>query len=94
MVRFRVFASRVDEAAPKLAPAGNRRLDAPEPPKVALIWLVRFDRYPALDCGWKLASSGGGEPDDGVDGDGEPGSGGEFMVSVNFEKLAQLRTQE
>lgn len=25
-------------------------------------------------------SSGGGEPDEGVEGDGEPGSGGEFIA--------------
>ena len=30
------------------------------------------------DGSW--SSSGGGEPEDGVVGDGEPGSGGEFMV--------------
>lgn len=28
-----------------------------------------------------LISSGGGEPDEGVDRDGEPGSGGEFIFS-------------
>lgn len=34
----------------------------------------------ALVC-WKLTSSGGGDPDDGVDSAvGEPGSGGEFIV--------------
>ena len=32
------------------------------------------------DGSW--SSSGGGEPEDGVVGDGEPGSGGEFMVMV------------
>lgn len=30
------------------------------------------------------ASSGGGDPDDGVDGDGEPGSGGEFILTRLF----------
>ena len=31
-----------------------------------------------LDCKLKLASSGGGDPEDGVDGEGDIGSG-EFM---------------
>ena len=35
------------------------------------------------DGNW--TSSGGGEPDDGVVGEGEPGSGGEFMVVVSQE---------
>lgn len=34
------------------------------------------------DCSPK-SSSGGGEPEDGVDGEGETGSGGEFMVMTN-----------
>lgn len=37
------------------------------------------------------ASSGGGEPDDGVDGDGELGSGGEFIVTV---KVCKQREDE
>ncbi len=34
----------------------------------------------AVSCGKN--SSGGGDDDDGVESDGEPGSGGEFMVMV------------
>ena len=40
------------------------------------------------DGSW--SSSGGGEPDDGVVGEGEPGSGGEFMVVVGQE-MTMLR---
>lgn len=41
------------------------------------------------DGSW--SSSGGGEPDDGVVGDGEPGSGGEFMLVVDQEaKLSRV----
>jgi len=40
-------------------------------------WLARLDRYDALDCELKLASSVG-DPEDGVDGEGDIGSG-EFM---------------
>ena len=42
------------------------------------------------DGGWN--SSGGGEPDDGVIGKVEPGSGGEFMVVVGQEMM-MLPTQ-
>ncbi len=34
----------------------------------------------AASCGKN--SSGGGDDDDGVESDGEPGSGGEFMVVI------------
>jgi hypothetical protein len=40
--------------------------------------------FPA-DGSW--SSSGGGEPDDGVVGDGEPGSGGEFIVVVVDQEM-------
>jgi len=35
-------------------------------------WLARLEKY---DCELKLASSGGGDPEDGVDGEGDIGSG-------------------
>ena len=37
----------------------------------------------SADGSW--SSSGGGEPDDGVVGDGDPGSGGEFIVVADQE---------
>lgn len=40
------------------------------------------------DGSW--SSSGGGEPEDGVVGDGEPGSGGEFMVMVGDQEMSFL----
>jgi hypothetical protein len=39
--------------------------------------LLRMETVVAWICS---SSSGGGDPDDGVDGDGETGSIGEFMV--------------
>ena len=36
---------------------------------------------PPLCCGANEISSGGGELEDGVDGEGEPGSGGEFILA-------------
>lgn len=46
--------------------------------------------FPA-DGSW--SSSGGGEPEDGVVGDGEPGSGGEFIVDVVDQKASRRLCQ-
>lgn len=80
----RLFGSLALDAAPKLDPPGRRRLDGLDaaPPVRAL---ANFMRLLERDCcegciDWSASiSSGGGEPDEGVEGDGEPGSGGEFM---------------
>ena len=44
-----------------------------------MIWLARSIIREAFE-GFVLTSSGGGEPEDGVETEGEPGSGGEFIV--------------
>jgi hypothetical protein len=79
----RDFGSRLDEEAPYPEPPGKRLFDE-FPPKVEerrSAMLVMKCAELVLDaCG--LTSSGGGEPDEGVERDGEPGSGGEFILSV------------
>ena len=78
-----VFASLVFDAAPKLEPPGRRRLEglalllAPPANELANLPRIEGPRLLACICS---SSSGGGEPDEGVEGDGEPGSIGEFMV--------------
>jgi hypothetical protein len=65
------------EEDPKEEPPGRRRFELLE--ILEVIWLARSMRRDAFE-GWVLTSSGGGEPEDGVETEGEPGSGGEFIT--------------
>lgn len=63
---------------------GNRRLDDDAEladPRVSAVvtWLARLEK----NCELKLASSGGGDPEDGVDGEGDIGSD-EFMSTMTL----------
>ena len=76
------FVSLVFDAAAKLEPPGRRRFEGLAlllPPLNELVNLPRrvFPREIACICS---SSSGGGEPEEGVEGDGEPGSVGESIV--------------
>jgi hypothetical protein len=78
------FASLVFDAAAKLEPPGRRRLEGLAllllpPPVNELVNLPRIVDPRELACICS-SSSGGGEPEEGVEGDGEPGSVEEFMV--------------
>jgi hypothetical protein len=75
--------SRFEDDCPKEPPVGKRRFD--EPPLAKLDKeLVRELMKPLLSLGpwvpWYAISSLGGVAEDGVEGDGEMGSPGEFIV--------------
>jgi hypothetical protein len=43
-----------------------------------------------LLCEENCISSGGGEPEEGVDGDGDPASGGEFMLVIGLSLFGRV----
>jgi hypothetical protein len=79
---LRDLGSRFDDETPYPDPPGRRLFEEP-PVKVeerrSVMVLINWAEALPEACG--LISSGGGEPDEGVDRDGEPGSGGEFISS-------------
>ncbi len=72
--RLRDLDSRADEP-----PNGRRLEELGELRPLATMFSRSVVR--AASCG--KYSSGGGDADDGVESDGEPGSGGEFMLVVD-----------
>jgi hypothetical protein len=75
----------LEDAAPKLEPP-KRRLELLE--KLEVIWLARFMKCDVLE-GCVFTSSGGGEPEDGVE-IGELGSGGEFISQCVSRELIEI----
>jgi hypothetical protein len=73
----------LEDEEPKEELPGRRRFELPE--KLEVMWLASSIMRDAFE-GFRLTSSGGGEPEDGVETEGEPGSGGEFIVDSKFQR--------
>jgi len=81
------LASLVFEAAPNDEPGGRRRFVG-LPPTNEVTSCTRWEPVPLLLVCWvNWFSSGGGELEDGVEEDGEPGSGGEFILGDSSSLL-------